>query len=496
MLLFPACIFLVTWLRPLIGIPSAAALLAALIFYARSGKSKRPAPISSVFSGEEDTLSVSVWMLFAVIACSILWTFFSGIGGYFYQNEDHYGRNAIFHDILNHSWPVYFENTSSALTYYISFWLLPSLLAKGLAALLGTGVLWSTANALLFVQTVLFLTLTFLLMLSVCRVRSLPVACAALLVFVLFSGMDGLVAPYTLRMETDQIEWWAQCYQYSSNTTVLFWVYNQGVPAWLAIMTLLSCPQDIGSFALIGLAALPFSPLPFVGLFVCFIAFALVLLVRSVRESGLASGIWDTLRHSLTPQNLLACVGIIPCFLSYFAANAASSNAPFRLQLFLGAYSLRDALLRLALFCLVEFGAFALTVFSRYRKDPVFLVSVLSLLLVPLFQVGYNMDFSMRASIPGLTILCVLCIRFLLDAAQDHSRRCAACILAGLLLLGSVTPLMEFERGVYKVRRAGTIFLTADPFGTVLHPQADTDNFICSDINSSFFYTHLARKGE
>lgn len=51
-------------------------------------------------------------------------------------------------------------------------------------------------------------------------------------------------------------------------------------------------------------------------------------------------------------------------------------------------------------------------------------------------------------------------------------------------MIGAVTPLEEFRRGIYKVREAGTIFLTADPFGTVLHPDADTDNFTaatCAD---------------
>ena len=62
-----------------------------------------------------------------------------------------------------------------------------------------------------------------------------------------------------------------------------------------------------------------------------------------------------------------------------------------------------------------------------------------------------------------------------------------------LLLIGAVTPLEEFRRGVYKVREAGTIFLTADPFGTVLHPDADTDNFICRDVKDHLFYRYFAR---
>ena len=65
-----------------------------------------------------------------------------------------------------------------------------------------------------------------------------------------------------------------------------------------------------------------------------------------------------------------------------------------------------------------------------------------------------------------------------------------------LLMIGCVTPAMEFVRGAYKVKQAGTIFLIANPFKTVLHPDADTHNFICSDVNDSFFYRHLAQPAE
>lgn len=35
-----------------------------------------------------------------------------------------------------------------------------------------------------------------------------------------------------------------------------------------------------------------------------------------------------------------------------------------------------------------------------------------------MFKIGYNMDFSMRASIPALCVLCVFVIRFL---TEEHS---------------------------------------------------------------------------
>ena len=487
-LLLPAAAFLLTWVRPLAAIPCVAATAAAFMLYCRG---REQADLFGHSADDDFTLPLSA--LLAVVLCALAWTFLSGIGGCFYQNEDHYGRNAIFHDLLNHDWPVYFEGTPYALDYYVGFWILPALVGKLLAALMGASWLWPAANAALFAQTVWFLVLTFLLLLAVVRVRTLGKVCLSLVVFVLFSGMDALMARYNPEAWRHQIEWWAQCYQFSSNTTCLFWVYNQAVPAWLATMLLLSAPEDIGSFALIGLAAFPFSPLPLMGLMVYFVGTAFCRLVTSIWEQGLARGAAELLRECFTARNLLAIVGLFPAFALYFSANAASGNAPLRFDIYIDSLGLSGAVKLLILFDVIEFACFSLVMGPRFWKSRVFWLTQISLVLAPMFKIGYNMDFSMRASIPALCVLCVFAIQFLTEEHIGVRRKAAAALLGVLLMIGAVTPLEEFRRGIYKAREAGTIFLTADPFGTVLHPDADTDNFICRDVGAHAFYRYLAR---
>lgn len=101
-LLLPAAAFLLTWVRLPVSVPCVLAIAAAFILY--SCKRKQV----DLFGRAEDDFALPPAAVLAVVFCALAWTFFSGIGGYFYQNEDHYGRNAIFHDLLNHSWPVYF----------------------------------------------------------------------------------------------------------------------------------------------------------------------------------------------------------------------------------------------------------------------------------------------------------------------------------------------------------------------------------------------------
>ena len=490
-LLLPPVSFLLTWVRPVIGVPCALGALLAFCLYVRSNRGKN---LPDAFCQDEDVLRLSPLCLAAVLACALLWTFLSGIGGMFYQNEDHYGRNAIFHDLLNHGWPVYFEGTSCALTYYIAYWLLPALVGKLAAAILGAGALWTAANAALFVQTVWFLVLIFLMLLCLARADTLPRVCAALLVFVLFSGMDGLMAAHNNDWN-QQIEWWAGTYQFSSHTTCLFWVYNQSVPAWLAVLLLMMNPADIGSFALIGLAALPFSPMPFLALAVFFFALAAIRLVRDVRRGGPAPGVKSTLSACLTARNLLACACLAPVFALYFAANQSSSDAPLRADLLFTLAGTPIGFARLVLFWLVEFGALALVLGAQHRKNPLFLIAVATLLVSPVLQIGYKFDFSMRFSIPGLAILSVMSARMIVCAIRGQGSRYPAFVLALLLAIGAITPMLEFERGAYKVMLAGANFMYSDPYGTVMHPDADTYNFVCMDVHDAPFYRFIARKG-
>ncbi|MBQ8095002.1 MAG: hypothetical protein IJ242_15730 [Clostridia bacterium] len=445
--------------------------------------------------GKSKEIQLPILTVLACLACAALWTALSGIGGFFYQNDDFYGRNAIFHDLLNYHWPVHFPGTEYALTYYIGYWMVPSLLGKITSYLIGGQYLWELANIFLYLETVWFLFLIFLLFLTLLDITKTVSACFFLLVFVMFSGMDGL-ACYFLGDWTDQIEWWAQTWQFSSFTTCLFWVFNQAVPAWLATLLLLTDIDNVSAYALIGLSVLPFAPLPLTGLAVLCIGLFILKAARSL-VSGRQTEFKKTVTSVLSPCNLLSIIGSIPV-LFYLLSNESTKEAPFRFDLFLYAYSLQESLLRLMWFSLVEWAIYALLLIPACRHSSLFLLCSAELVFVPMFRVGYNMDFSMRASIPALLVLCVLCSRQIRNFCITHSKVQKVCtiLLVIAMLIGAITPLLEFERGAYNIKMHGFERRFADPFGTVLHPDADTANFICRDTTSSFFYQHLARNAD
>ena len=87
----PVAVFLLGWLKPWWGVP-AAALLAAGVLCLRPGK-KGPAAL------QEKALCVPAWVLAAMLAFALIWCFWGGQGGYFYQNTDFANRNGVLHDL-------------------------------------------------------------------------------------------------------------------------------------------------------------------------------------------------------------------------------------------------------------------------------------------------------------------------------------------------------------------------------------------------------------
>lgn len=133
------------------------------------------------------------------------------------------------------------------------------------------GVEYNVRNILLYLWAVLgIIEIIYLL----CRKLN---KCSWIIpvIMILFSGLD--IIPYWICNNkfpgTSHIEWWAGYFQYSSNTTQLFWVFNQSIPIWLimALMLQLKDEKYIASllalsFAYSSWATFGMIPIAFIGL--------------------------------------------------------------------------------------------------------------------------------------------------------------------------------------------------------------------------------------
>lgn len=486
----PVAVFLLGWLKPWWGVP-AAALLAAGVLCLRPGR-KGPAAL------QEKALCVPAWVLAVMLAFALIWCFWGGQGGYFYQNTDFANRNGVLHDLVNYPWPVYYQSSSGgfgnhgepfALVYYICHWLLPALAGKAVLA----------ANFALFLWTSLGVFLVLCLLVVTLRPQGWLAVLLVCVGFMAFSGLDIVGTAWMHQDVGFHIERWAGTNEYSSMTTCLFWVFNQTVVPWLMTLCVLN-EKGVGNYALLGLLALPFGPLPFVGLAVMCLGLGAVRLVKSVR-AGCLPVFW---REVFSRQNLLVLAAVLPVFYLYFSSNAATTMEEGRFCFYLSGRQEVDAgkeLFELVRFYMLECGVYLALIWHDYKKDALFYLTAASLMAYPLFRMGAagTGDFTMRASIPALLVLACMVLGYLVRRKSVFCtgkawERALYILLVAALCVGAVTPLVELWHGFIVVWNAGHFGIAYDPYGTVNHvDNVYINNFVAWYLQDSPFFRFFAR---
>lgn len=492
----PVAVFLLGWLKPWWGVP-AAALLAAGVLCLRPGK-KGPAAL------QEKALCVPAWVLAAMLAFALIWCFWGGQGGYFYQNTDFANRNGVLHDLVNYPWPVYYQSSSGgfgnhgepfALVYYICHWLLPALAGKAVLAATGAaGAAWLAANFALFLWTSLGVFLVLCLLVVTLRPQGWLAVLLVCVGFMAFSGLDIVGTAWMHQDVGFHIERWAGTNEYSSMTTCLFWVFNQTVVPWLMTLCVMN-EKGVENYALLGLLALPFGPLPFVGLAVMCLGLGAVRLVQSVR-AGRLPAFW---REVFSRQNLLVLAAVLPVFYLYFSSNAATTMEEGRFCFYLSGRQEVDAgkeLFELVRFYMLECGVYLALIWHDYKKDALFYLTAASLMAYPLFRMGAagTGDFTMRASIPALLVLACMVLGYLVRRKSVFRtgkawERALYILLVAALCVGAVTPLVELWHGFIVVWNAGHFGIAYDPYGTVNHvDNVYINNFVSWYLQDSPFF--------
>ena len=487
-LCLPLLVFLLGYLKWYFGIPLAAAVVYAWFCAVRK---------TNVLPERSQEVPISRGMLIGLGALILLWTYLGGLNGHFYQTSDWGCRNAVYHDLIDYPWAVRYPN-GNALNYYIGFWLVPALPAK--LAMLLTGsrdVAWEIARNALWLWTAAGLYLTVLLLIVHNRATAKGQQLLCFIFFVFFSGLDllgilhyhrfDLLSPSVLHLE-----WWAGGNQFSSITTCLYWVFNQTVLSWLAVICFLF-EKDERNYLLIGMACFACGPLPFVGLVIYMTARALINLVRNIR----ARKPGDSLRAIFSPANLLLVFMVFPVIGLFFLNNSAvAANANRTSEMMPALLNIRNLKVLIA-FCGAEVGIYCFLLWKRHLKDPLFYFVAVSLLIIPNIYVGSSADFCMRASVPGIFILSVWFSEYCLEQLWQWKRSktldkicCTALLIA--FLFGAVTPCVEIYRGLYRVVSNKTIELEDTSVGTFANSDGPS-NFLALDCGDRPFYRYFAR---
>lgn len=274
------------------------------------------------------------------------------------------------------------------------------------------------------------------------------------MLFIFFGGWDffGALLNYpegTLRPGT-HIEWWAAIGQFSSNTTLLFWVPQHVLAPWIVTSAILLALRNGAGGAFIWfMAALSFlwSPIASLGL----LPFLSIYQLRLFSERNFMI--------NMTAANLFAGPILAAAGFMFYAYN--SFSFPNGWQFGESGFARNYTLL-----ILFEALAVALPFFSQHLKGKIYLNQIdippplklgktektlgwsalAMLLILPAYKVGIMNDLCMRASAPSLLILFFFWVRMLRkEFTLQHAPLAMTVIVA---VFGSGSALQEIQRSV------------------------------------------------
>lgn len=408
-LYIPMAIFLCSWVKPWYGIP-AAILLGIAIF-----RSAGVIPIKKI-SYNSRRLKIATAIL-------TIWVILSGIGGFVWQNRwDHLFRNAVFIDLVNYEWPV--SDGSSVLTYYIGFWLPSALLAKVTGCII---IGW--------ISQLLYAIAGILLAFRLCIEKMGNLKLIYLLPFILFSGVDILAFPIsdaTPRLD-HHIEIWSSLAAWESNTTLLFWVYNQAIPAWVATMLMINYGKE-RSIAALTIGCLTISaPFPAIGLFPLGIYYILAGSFKNRKPA-------EIINHILSAGNIISIIATIPVIL-YMSLNHQTS-----VRIGFIDHTPTEWILAFLLITIAEILIFIPFIYKQIRKSPEFLILFFTSAIGLLFMIGETSDFNSRLELP-LNYYITLQLMIYLSGWRKISSYVKSAFVI-IALAASVTPLIEIQRTI------------------------------------------------
>lgn len=402
-----------------------------------------------------------IFLLVITLLITLIWVYSSGIGGLVFQNTDHYEKNAIFEILTNQHWPIINNEKSLILTYYIAFWL-PSAVIGKIFNSIQIGyyfqILWASLGIFLF----------FYYVLAILKRKSI----FPIILFIFFSGLDIIGTffsmPEKLSYFSSHLENWSWYYQYSCNTTLLYWVFNQAIPAWVITMLILN-EKNNKNIIFIYSCMFLHSTLPAIGILPVFI-YQTIKNSYDKNEKFFNFNQVKTMFFSVfSIQNIFG--GLIIVLVSYlYLSNNLSGETSYILNPFNTSH-----IIYYLLFIFFEVGLYLIFLSNKYKNNILFYLVILGLLIYPFVIIGKSCDFCMRASIPLFVILYLFIIEYF-DDITVKNWKLTNYLLIIVLLIGAITPLHEISRTIYYTKQGYT----------KVKPRLYGDNFFGRIENNKF----------
>ena len=427
-LVIPIVIQLFFWYNRLISIPCIILLGIATYFVFKKYKALDYEDYYKIFNKKK--------ILFFIILIIII-NVLSGAGGLFPQNWDYHGRNAIFRDLIENSWPVRYDYSSltyeksifgngGILNYYFAFWLPGALIGKiaGFRIASLFMLLWQTIGVSLFFYYVfrLFKNIKY----------------RYFLIFISFSGLN-VIGHIIMNIHwglplspigTTHIDTSMGVFCMSSFITQLFWVFNQSIPAWIAV-TLFLQQKDYKTCGYFFALLVPFAPFPMLGFL--YIIFCTIIFGKNLNKFINLNRI----KKLITIDNIFGCLSVLPIVFMY-TLNESKKGCFIIDNLNNG--KLKEVLFSYAMYVLLEFLVYIIIINKKNYKQII--------MCFVFFSIGGS-DLGNRATIPLLIIMYLLiCDRLNVLNLNNKKELTIQIVTIIILLVASITNYNEIYRAV------------------------------------------------
>ena len=502
-LALPIAIFFLGFLKIYVAIP-AVAVLGASVFLAIRDCAKGPDRSLT----EVKDVSFPVVFLIAGAIFAVAVTITNGVGEYTWGPYDHAFRRAILNDLIDYKWPIVYDSAKQSneivrmllnlkgdqgFVYYFTYWLPSALVGKlfGFTAGNIALIIWNSIGI-------------FITIIGMC-IYIKRATYGTMFMYICFSGLD--VVPYLINEVIPYDGWfwidgWVSHISYISNFNNLENVYHQVIPCYL-IITMLLLARNNRSLGLTAGLIFAYSPWATFGMIV---PAAVRLFSPDLRAKG-TDRKRDVL-NILSFNNIAVPVVLLFIFGTYYAAKSDSMHDKGFVWDYYG--SIPVFLLVYILFLIVEVLPSFIFVYKRQRKNPMLWAAVAMLLICPLYKITESNDFTMRASMPALFILCIFMAQRISDytaedivlkrkgekrkGVKEHLKMGAfALVLIGMSYITYymatviyTSTLLTDERFTYDIVSFGDI---AKPD----YAEKIKDQFFVEEPSETFFFKYLAR---
>ncbi len=418
-LLLPVLLFMIGWLRSIIGIPIfiLAALASGLLI-------KKCLEDKTIIRVVPKQLFVILGLIFIVVLAS-------GIGGFMYQlPADHSVRNTIFENLVKREWPVcaYGDGEPTFLCYYIGFWLPSALIAKLAGGSMLVGNICMVIYAFIGLSTAILLILWCLQNYSPWLVVLFFAYCGWDMVNCLL--LSDNTYPNLFRFFLANKELSAHWFAAPTLPIMLFYIYNQGVAVWVGTAMLWIFRDKPEYLLLIFSGLLSYSPISAVGL-VPFVAYGL-------------------LKHWQSSLSISNVIGFVICLVlaAYYMSNMNSGNYNILVQdvkllsitdgkadLLVRPANPMTYLYHLIVFATFSYGVYLPFIWKEVRNDKLFWCMMAWTLLLPIIVLGDGFDFGIRVSMP---FVCYFMFKIMSAASHMKWHTMRSTLFATMLFIGFI----------------------------------------------------------